>query len=125
MFGIVGIIMKAAPIGAFGAMAFTIGKFGIGSLAKLGISDGKFLSDLPHLHHRRTRQHRQAVRFQYLQVYPVHQGRAPDRSGHLIIRVRTAADDDRSGKIGCTKSVVGLVIPTGYSFNLDGTLPST
>src|SRR5450631_3560157 len=42
MFGIVGIIMKAAPIGAFGAMAFTIGKFGIGSLAKLGLLMGSF-----------------------------------------------------------------------------------
>ena len=50
VFGIVGIIMWAAPLGAFGAIAFTVGKFGIGSLASLGELLGGFLRDLRDLH---------------------------------------------------------------------------
>ena len=55
LFGIVGVIMKVAPIGAFGAMAYTIGKHGVGSLVAVGQPDGGLLPDLPDLHLRRAR----------------------------------------------------------------------
>ncbi len=58
LFVIVGFIMKVAPIGAFGAMAFTIGKYGVGSLLSLGAADGHLLRHLPVLHLRRARRHR-------------------------------------------------------------------
>ena len=47
LFGIVGMIMRLAPLGAFGAMAFTIGKYGLGTLANLGTAHGVLLRDLP------------------------------------------------------------------------------
>ena len=55
LFGIVGIIMRVAPIGAFGAMAFTIGKYGVGTLLSLGKLMGGVLSDVPAVHLRRAR----------------------------------------------------------------------
>ena len=58
LFSIVGYIMKVAPIGAFGAMAFTIGKYGVGSLLQLGAADGDLLRHLPVLHLRRARRDR-------------------------------------------------------------------
>ena len=121
MFGIVGIIMKAAPIGAFGAMAFTIGKFGIGSLAKLGMLMGSFyltclifiivvLGSISKL-----------CGFNIFKfIYYIKE--------ELLIVLGTSSSESvlprmmiKMEKLGCTKSVVGLVIPTGYSFNLDGT----
>jgi len=121
MFGIVGIIMKAAPIGAFGAMAFTIGKFGIGSLAKLGLLMGSFyltclifiivvLGSISKL-----------CGFSIFKfIYYIKE--------ELLIVLGTSSSESvlprmmiKMEKLGCTKSVVGLVIPTGYSFNLDGT----
>jgi len=121
MFGIVGIIMKAAPIGAFGAMAFTIGKFGIGSLAKLGLLMGSFyltclifiivvLGGISKL-----------CGFNIFKfIYYIKE--------ELLIVLGTSSSESvlprmmiKMEKLGCTKSVVGLVIPTGYSFNLDGT----
>jgi aerobic C4-dicarboxylate transport protein len=121
MFGIVGVIMKAAPIGAFGAMAFTIGKFGIGSLAKLGLLMGSFyltclifiivvLGSICKL-----------CGFNIFKfIYYIKE--------ELLIVLGTSSSESvlprimiKMEKLGCTKSVVGLVIPTGYSFNLDGT----
>jgi aerobic C4-dicarboxylate transport protein len=121
MFGIVGVIMKAAPIGAFGAMAFTIGKFGIGSLAKLGLLMGSFyltclifiivvLGSISKL-----------CGFNIFKfIYYIKE--------ELLIVLGTSSSESvlprmmiKMEKLGCTKSVVGLVIPTGYSFNLDGT----
>ena len=121
MFGIVGIIMKAAPIGAFGAMAFTIGKFGIGSLSKLGMLMGSFyltclifiivvLGSISKL-----------CGFNIFKfIYYIKE--------ELLIVLGTSSSESvlprmmiKMEKLGCTKSVVGLVIPTGYSFNLDGT----
>ena len=121
MFGIVGVIMKAAPIGAFGAMAFTIGKFGIGSLAKLGLLMGSFYLTC-------------------LIFIIVVLGTISKLCGfnifkfifyikeELLIVLGTSSSESvlprmmiKMEKLGCTKSVVGLVIPTGYSFNLDGT----
>ena len=61
-FGIVGIVMKLAPIGAFGAMAFTIGKYGVGTLVSLGSLMAGLLRHLPALRVRRARRHRLAVR---------------------------------------------------------------
>ena len=55
LFAIVGIIMRLAPIGAFGAMAFTIGKYGLGSLISLGKLMADVLRDLPVVHLRRPR----------------------------------------------------------------------
>lgn len=121
MFGIVGMIMKAAPIGAFGAMAFTIGKFGLGSLAKLGMLMGSFyltclifiivvLGSISKL-----------CGFNIFKfIYYIRE--------ELLIVLGTSSSESvlprmmiKMEKLGCTKSVVGLVIPTGYSFNLDGT----
>jgi len=120
-FGVVGIIMKAAPIGAFGAMAFTIGKFGVGSLSKLGAFMGCFYLTC------------------FLFVFVV-LGTIGRLCGfnifkfivyikeELLIVLGTSSSESalprmmaKLENLGCTKSVVGLVIPTGYSFNLDGT----
>ena len=120
-FGVVGIIMKAAPIGAFGAMAFTIGKFGVGSLSKLGLFMGCFYLT--------------CLLFVFVVL-----GSIAKLSGfsifkfivyikeELLIVLGTSSSESalprlmvKLEKLGCTKSVVGLVVPTGYSFNLDGT----
>ncbi|TVV74601.1 dicarboxylate/amino acid:cation symporter [Sphingomonas solaris] len=120
-FKLVGIVMKAAPIGAFGAMAFTIGKYGIGSLANLGWLLGTFyLTSL----------------FFVLVVL----GTVAWLSGFSILRLiaylkaelllvlGTSSSEsalpslmEKMERAGCPKSIVGLVVPTGYSFNLDGT----
>ena len=113
--------MRLAPLGAFGAMAFTIGKYGLGTLLSLGKLMGTFyvtclififvvLGPIA-----RCTASASGVR-------PLHQGRAADRARHLVVGVGAAADDGQDGeRSACSKSVVGLVIPTGYSFNLDGT----
>ena len=121
MFGIVGIIMKAAPIGAFGAMAFTIGKFGIGSLAKLGLLMGSFyltclifiivvLGSISKLCGFNIFKFIFYIKEELLIVL------GTSSSESVLPRMMVKME-----KLGCTKSVVGLVIPTGYSFNLDGT----
>jgi len=120
-FGVVAIIMKAAPIGAFGAMAFTIGKFGVGSLSKLGAFMGCFYLT--------------CLLFIFVVL-----GSIAKIAGfnifkfisyikeELLIVLGTSSSESALPRmmaklehLGCTKSVVGLVIPTGYSFNLDGT----
>lgn len=121
MFGIVGIIMKVAPIGAFGAMAFTIGKFGLGSLAKLGMLMGSFyltclififgvLGIICRLCGFSIFKFVGYIKEELLIVL------GTSSSESVLPRMMTKME-----KLGCTKSVVGLVIPTGYSFNLDGT----
>jgi len=121
LFGIVGFIMKLAPIGAFGAMAFTIGKYGLGSLVQLGKLMACFyltcllfvfvvLGAIARLHGFSI------VRFvKYIRE-------------ELFIVLGTSSSETvlprmmhKMEAAGCRKSVVGLVIPTGYSFNLDGT----
>ena len=98
LFAIVGVIMKVAPIGAFGAMAFTIGKYGVGSLLSLGKLMGTFyltclvfilvvLGLIARFHG-----------FCDPQVHPLHQGRAADRARHVVVRVRAAADDGQDGE---------------------------
>ena len=121
MFVIVGFIMKLAPIGAFGAMAFTIGAFGVGSLAKLGMLMGSFyLTCIIFI-------------FGVLGLISKFAGFNIFKfvnyiKEELLIVLGTSSSESVLPRImakmeilGCGKSVVGLVIPTGYSFNLDGT----
>lgn len=121
MFGIVGIIMKLAPIGAFGAMAFTIGKFGLGSLTKLGMLMGSFyltcllfvfivLGSIAKLCGFSIFKFIKYIKEELLIVL------GTSSSESVLPRMMAKMEN-----LGCTKSVVGLVIPTGYSFNLDGT----
>ena len=120
-FGVVGIIMKAAPLGAFGAMAFTIGKFGVGSLSKLGLFMGCFyltcllfvfvvLGTIAKICGFNIFKFISYIKEELLIVL----GTSSSESALPRLMVKLE-------KLGCTKSVVGLVIPTGYSFNLDGT----
>lgn len=121
MFGIVGFIMKLAPIGAFGAMAFTIGKFGVGSLPKLGLLMGSFyltclififgvLGIISRITGFNILKFIRYIKEELLIVL------GTSSSESVLPRIMAKMEN-----LGCTKSVVGLVIPTGYSFNLDGT----
>ena len=121
LFGIVGVIMKAAPIGAFGAMAFTIGKFGLGSLTKLGMLMGSFyltcllfifvvLGTIAKVCGFSIFKFLKYIKEELLIVL------GTSSSESVLPRMMAKLEN-----LGCTKSVVGLVIPTGYSFNLDGT----
>jgi len=121
LFGVVGIIMKAAPIGAFGAMAFTIGRFGLGSLSKLGMLMGSFyltcllfvfivLGTIAKLCGFSILKFIKYIKEELLIVL------GTSSSESVLPRMMAKLEN-----LGCSKSVVGLVIPTGYSFNLDGT----
>ncbi len=121
LFDIVGIIMKVAPIGAFGAMAFTIGKYGIGSLFSLGKLMGTFyltclififvvLGIISKLHGFSVWKFVKYIKEELLIVL------GTSSSESVLPRMM-----EKMEKAGARKSVVGLVIPTGYSFNLDGT----
>lgn len=121
VFKLVGMLMKFAPIGAFGAMAFTVGKYGVGSIGNLALLIGTFYLT--------------SVLFILIVL-----GAVARYNGFSIIRLIRYIKDElwlvlgtssseaalpnlmtKMEKAGCEKSVVGLVIPTGYSFNLDGT----
>jgi len=121
IFKLVAILMKAAPIGAFGAMAFTIGKYGIKSVINLAMLVGTFYAT--------------SVLFVVVVL-----GLVARYNGFSIIKlVRYIREElllvlgtssseaalptlmQKMERAGCSKSVVGLVVPTGYSFNLDGT----
>jgi aerobic C4-dicarboxylate transport protein len=121
LFRIVGFIMRVAPIGAFGAMAFTIGKYGLASLAKLGYLMACFyatcllfifvvLGAIARLHGFRITR---LVRYLREELFIV---LGTSSSESVLPRMMTKMES-----AGAAKSVVGLVIPTGYSFNLDGT----
>jgi aerobic C4-dicarboxylate transport protein len=121
LFGIVNVIMKVAPIGAFGAMAFTIGKFGLGSLSQLGMLMGSFyltcllfifivLGAIAKLCGFSIIKFIKYIKEELLIVL------GTSSSESVLPRMMAKLEN-----LGCTKSVVGLVIPTGYSFNLDGT----
>ncbi len=121
MFKLVGILMKAAPIGAFGAMAFTIGKYGISSVANLAMLIGTFYITA------------------FLFVFVVLGAVCRYNGFSIVALVRYIKEElllvlgtssseaalpslmEKMEAAGAKKSVVGLVIPTGYSFNLDGT----
>ena len=121
LFDIIGIIMKVAPIGAFGAMAFTIGKYGIASLFSLGKLMGSFYLT--------------CLLFVFIVLGSI--ARANGFSifkfvryikEELLIVLGTSSSEsvlprmmEKMENLGAKKSCVGLVIPAGYSFNLDGT----
>jgi aerobic C4-dicarboxylate transport protein len=120
-FRMVGLVMWAAPIGAFGALAFTVGKFGWGSLVQLGALIGEFY----------------AVSALFVAVVFGLIARAVGVSlwrlmgfirEELLVTAATTSSETvlpalmkKLERVGCEESVVGLVVPTGYSFNLDGT----
>jgi aerobic C4-dicarboxylate transport protein len=121
VFGVVNILMRFAPIGAFGAMAFTVGKYGLVSLGPLAKLIGTFYAT--------------SILFVLLVL-----GAIARAAGFGIIRflvyikeeillvLATSSSEpalptlmEKLEKLGCSKSLVGLVVPTGYSFNTDGT----
>jgi aerobic C4-dicarboxylate transport protein len=120
-FRIVDLIMRLAPVGAFGAMAFTVGKFGIGTLASLGwlllsvyVTCALFIGGV-------------LWAVAAWSGFPLWRFLAYLR-GELLLVLGTSSSESalprmlsRLEELGCDRSVVGLVVPTGYSFNLDGT----
>jgi aerobic C4-dicarboxylate transport protein len=121
LFHIVNMIMKVAPIGAFGAMAFTIGKHGVGSLAQLAQLMGTFyatclifvfvvLGSIAKAHGFSIWKLIKYIKEELLLVL------GTSSSESALPRMMAKLEN-----LGAKKSVVGLVIPTGYSFNLDGT----
>ncbi|HEY0526636.1 MAG TPA: C4-dicarboxylate transporter DctA [Stellaceae bacterium] len=121
LFGVIGIVMRVAPLGAFGAMAFTIGKYGVATLLLLGkLMAGVYIT---------------------MALFVVLVLGAIARSygfslwrflkyirEELLLVLGTSTTEtvlprmmEKLQKIGCSKAVVGLVLPTGYSFNQDGT----
>ncbi|WP_343227869.1 dicarboxylate/amino acid:cation symporter [Sphingopyxis soli] len=121
VFKLVGILMRAAPIGAFGAMAFTIGKYGIESLANLaGLVATFYLTSLIFVLVVLGAAARLAG-FSILKLIRY-------LKAELLLVLGTSSSEsalpslmEKMERAGCAKSVVGLVVPTGYSFNLDGT----
>ena len=120
-FRIVALVMKVAPIGAFGAMAYTVGTFGVRSLLPLGrlmldvyLTMAIFIFVVLNLILRRYG----FSLWQYLKFI---------REEILIVLGTSSSEAalprmlDKMERYGCSRSVVGLVIPAGYSFNLDGT----
>ena len=121
LFGIVNYIMKLAPIGAFGAMAFTIGKYGLGSLFSLGKLMGTFyltcllfifvvLGLIARFHGFSIWKFIKYIKEELLIVL------GTSSSESVLPRMM-----EKMENLGANKTCVGLVIPTGYSFNLDGT----
>ena len=121
LFSIVGVIMKLAPLGAFGAMAFTIGKYGVGSLVQLGKLMGTFygtcllfifvvLGLIARFHGFSIWKFIKYIKEELLIVL------GTSSSESVLPRMMAKMEN-----LGAKKTVVGLVIPTGYSFNLDGT----
>lgn len=121
LFAIIKIIMKVAPLGALGAMAFTIGKYGIGSLVQLGQLMGSFYIS--------------CILFIVIVLggilkytgFNLFRLLAYIKEELLIVLGTSSSEAALPGlinklkKVGCSEPVVGLVVPTGYSFNLDGT----
>jgi len=120
-FNIVNMIMKLAPIGAFGAMAYTIGKYGIGSLAQLAQLIICFYITCLLFIFLVLGTISRLCGFSILKMIRMIRE-------ELLIVLGTSSSESVLPRMlkkleiaGCEKSVVGLVIPTGYSFNLDGT----
>ena len=121
LFGIVGIIMRVAPLGAFGAMAFTIGRYGLGTLTSLGHLMAAFyvtclifvfgvLGTIAWLAGFSIWKFIKYIKEELLIVL------GTSSSESVLPRMMSKLEN-----LGCKETVVGLVIPTGYSFNLDGT----
>ena len=121
VFAMVNVLMKAAPVGAFGAMAFTIGKYGIGSIANLALLVGTFYFTSFLFVVGVLGLVARANGFSILKLLRY-------IKGELLLVLGTSSSEsalpavmDKLERAGCSRSVVGLVVPTGYSFNLDGT----
>ncbi len=120
-FGVVKIVLKAAPVGAFGAMAFTIGAYGIGSLLKLGELVATFYLT--------------SIAFVLIVLgsiaricgFSILRFIAYIREELLIVLGTSSSESvlpqimQKLRRLGCAPQVVGLTVPLGYSFNLDGT----
>lgn len=91
IFGIINMIMRLAPLGAFGAMAFTIGKYGVGTTGATRPADRVLLHYLYPVRGGGVGQHRPRQRLQHLQIRQLHQRRTVDRAGDLVVRVRATA----------------------------------
>jgi aerobic C4-dicarboxylate transport protein len=121
LFGIIGMLMRLAPIGAFGGMAFTVGRYGIGSLLSLGqLMIGVYLTCALFIFIVLGAITRLAGLSLWKLLRYIRE--------EILIVAGTASSEtvlpriiEKMENLGCRKSVVGLVIPTGYSFNLDGT----
>ena len=100
MFGVVGIIMEAAPLGAFGAMAFTIGKYGLKTLLPLLKLLCMRVSDELRVRLHRTGNHRLRERLQPVEVPQLHQRGVADRAQHFVIGIGAAAHDGEAGGTG-------------------------
>jgi len=121
LFAVIKIIMRVAPLGALGAMSYTVGKYGLGSLVSLGQLMGSFyltcilfiifiLGGI--------------LKYTGFNLFRL----LAYIKEELLIVLGTSSSEaalpslmDKLRKVGCSEPVVGLVVPTGYSFNLDGT----
>src|SRR3954467_13065033 len=121
IFGVIAIVMKAAPIGAFGAMAYTIGRFGPQALGNLFglivvfyVTSAIFVFGVLGFIAR-------------LAGFSIFRFVAYLKDELLLVLGTSSSESalpslmEKLERLGCSKSVVGLVVPTGYSFNLDGT----
>jgi aerobic C4-dicarboxylate transport protein len=121
VFGVIAIVMKAAPLGAFGAMAYTIGKFGpaalgnlVGLIAVFYMTAALFVFGVLGLIAR-------------LVGFNIFKFLAYIKDELLLVLGTSSSESalpqlmEKLERLGCSKPVVGLVVPTGYSFNLDGT----
>ena len=121
VFRLVAILMRAAPIGAFGAMAFTIGQYGIGVLASLaGLVASFYITSLLFV----LVVLGTVARVAGFSILRLLRYLVPE----LLLVLGTSSSEAalpsliaKLEQAGCSRSVVGLVVPTGYSFNLDGT----
>ena len=121
LFWIIGLAMKVAPIAAFGAIAFTVSRFGVGSLVSLGKLIGEFYFT--------------CALFLLLVLWPIarYSGFSLFKlmryiRAELLLVIGTSSSESvfpqlltKLERLGCQRSVVGLVLPAGYSFNHDGT----
>jgi len=121
VFGVVNILMKFAPIGAFGAMAFTVGKYGLASLGPLAKLIGTFWLT--------------SVLFVVLVLGPItwiagfniFRFLAYIKEEILVVLATSSSETaiptlmEKLQRLGCSKSMVGLIVPTGFTFNTDGT----
>lgn len=121
IFKLVSIVMRLAPVGAFGAMAFTIGRYGVGSLANLLQLVATFYATSLLFVLIILGAVARLCGFSILKLIAY-------LKGELLLVLGTSSSEsalpaliEKMERAGCAKAVVGLVVPTGYSFNLDGT----